>query len=76
MLVEGCSPTKAISYTYFTDDMRQCIRNTPHPWAVLLLEHIIWINWFYTREFEAAVDDGARMEVCCAALCHATLYLG
>jgi hypothetical protein len=61
MLVEGCSPTEEILYTYFTDGMRRRIGNNPRPSAVLLLEHIVWIDRFYNREFAAAVADEARM---------------
>jgi hypothetical protein len=76
MLVEGCSPTEEILYTYFTDGMPRRIGGNPRPSAVLLLEHIVWIDRFYNREFAAAVADEARIEVCRAAICHATSYLG
>jgi hypothetical protein len=73
-LVEGCSPTEEISYTCFTDGMRPRIGDNPRPWAVLLLEHILWIDRFYSREFAAAITDDARIEACRAAICHATSY--
>jgi hypothetical protein len=75
-LVKGCSPAKEISYTYFTDGMRRRIGDNPCPSAVLLLEHIVWIDRFYSREFAAAIRDDAHIEACWAAICHATSYLG
>jgi hypothetical protein len=75
-IVEGCSPTDEISYTYFTDGMRRRLGDNPKPSAVLLLDHILWINRYYTRLYAAAPKDDIRIELCRAAITHATSYLG
>jgi hypothetical protein len=62
MLVEACSPTEEMAYTYFTDGMRRRIGDNPRPSAVLLLEHIVWFDRYYDREFAAAVTDDACIE--------------
>jgi hypothetical protein len=76
MLVEACSPTEEIAYTYFTDGMRRRIGNNPRPLAVLLLDYIVRFDRYYDQEVAAAVTDDARIEACGAAIWHATSYLG
>jgi hypothetical protein len=56
--------------------MRRRIGDNRKPLAVLLLAHILWINRYYTRLYEAAPKDDIRIELCCAAITHATSYLG
>jgi hypothetical protein len=40
-VVEGCSPTDEVAYTFFTDSMKRRIGDNPQPSATLLLHHIL-----------------------------------
>jgi hypothetical protein len=76
VVVEGCSLTDEVVYTFFTDGMRRRLGNNPQPSATLLIRHIVWIDVYYTQMIISAADDNSRIDICRAALTNLFLYLG
>jgi hypothetical protein len=76
LLVEGFSPTDETMCMFFTHGMKRRLGDHPKPSAVLLVEHVIWINKHLDERFLAAPTDAIKIETCRIALTHATAYAG
>jgi hypothetical protein len=76
VMVEGCSPTDEVAYTFFTDGMKRRIGDNPQPSATLLLHHILWINAYFERLYRSADDNNIRIDICRAALTHLFSFVG
>jgi hypothetical protein len=75
-LVQQCSPTDEVVYTYFTEGMKRRMGDHPKPSAVLLLSHMIQIDHHYLDLFRQAPNLQVRIGACRAAVTHLFAYLG
>jgi hypothetical protein len=76
VVVEGCSPTDEVAYTFFTDGMKRRIGDNPQPSATLLLHHLLWINSYFDQLYRSAETIDRRIDICCAAVTHVISFLG
>jgi hypothetical protein len=76
--VDTCSPTDEAGYTFFTDGMKRRLGDHPKPSAVLLLDHIVWLEGYFERLYlECPVDQPeARIRQARAALALIIAYSG
>jgi hypothetical protein len=63
-IVNGCSPTDKVAYTYFTDGLKRRMGDNPKPSTVLLLEHMIWLDRYYDSVFTQATDPLVQISIC------------
>jgi hypothetical protein len=75
-LVQQCSPTEEVAYTYFTEGMKRRMGDHPKPSAVLLLSHMIQIDHHYLDLFRQAPNLQVSIGACRAAVTHLFAYLG
>jgi hypothetical protein len=74
-MVAHCNPTDEMGYTYFTDGMRRRIGDKTHPSAVLLDQHITWMDAHFKAVYLAATDLDVQLETCRAAIANLLAWL-
>jgi hypothetical protein len=75
-VVEGCSPTEELAFTYFTDGLKRRLGDHPKPSAVLLWHHIQWLDKYFLNLFLHATDPVVRANACRAGLTNLLAFLG
>jgi hypothetical protein len=75
-MVEACSPTDQIAYSYFTEGLRRRLGDNPTPSTVLLGSHMKWIDQYYDRLYRNATSAAQRAELSRAGVTHLASYLG
>ena len=64
-----------MGYTYFTDGMRRRIGDKTNPSAVLLDQHIAWMNTHFKFVYLASTDTYVQLETCRAAITNLLAWL-
>jgi hypothetical protein len=59
-MVQACSPTDQVTYTYFTEGMRQRLGNHPKPSTVLTGRHMKWLDTYYRQLLANATQRRER----------------
>jgi hypothetical protein len=75
-LLNACSPTDPVSFTYFTEGLRWRLGDHPVPSTVLTETHMRWINQYYDRLYRSALTRPLRAEFSRAGVTHLSSYLG
>jgi hypothetical protein len=75
MMVPRCNPTNEMSFTYFTNGMRRRLGDKSNLSAVLLDQHITWIDNHLREVFRSAEDEDVRLEMCKAAITNLLAWL-
>jgi hypothetical protein len=76
LLVQACSPTDQVAYTYFTEGMRRRLGDHPQPSTVLTGAHMRWITRYYLSLYLNAKTRTDRKNFSRAAVTHLASYLG
>jgi hypothetical protein len=74
-MVHHCHPTDEMAFTYFTDGMRRRLGDKTNPSAVLLDQHITWIDNHLREVFRSTNDGDLRREMCKAAITNLLAWL-
>jgi hypothetical protein len=75
-IVPACNPTDELVYTVFSDGMKRRIGDKTNPSAVLLDQHVTWMNNHYMESFQAATTLVVLIQVCRAAIANLVAWLG
>jgi hypothetical protein len=75
-IVQACSPTNQVAYTYFTEGMRRRLGDHPQPSTVLTGKHMKWLDTYYRQLFAQAPNRKERAHLSCAGMTHLLSYLG
>jgi hypothetical protein len=65
-MVQACSPTDQVAYTYFTKGMRRRLGDHPIPSAVLTGKHMQWIDACILQAFIRSSHDTPGAGVVCS----------
>jgi hypothetical protein len=74
-VVSACNPTDDLGYTVFSDGMKRRIGDKSFPSAVLLDQHISWMNHHFRNVYNSATDLKVRLETCRAAITNFAAWL-
>jgi hypothetical protein len=74
-MVAHCNPTDEMAYTYFTDGMRRRLGDKTNPSAVLLDQHVTWINKHFRDLYLSSTDIDIRRDTCKAAITNLLAWL-
>jgi hypothetical protein len=74
-VVPACNPTDELGYTIFSDGMKRRIGDKSFPSAVLLDQHVTWMNLHYHQVLEASTDIAVKLETCRAAIANLVGWL-
>jgi hypothetical protein len=74
-VVSACNPTDELVYTVFSDGMRRRIGDKSNPSAILLDQHVSWMNRHFYAAFRSATDPDVRRALCRAAVTNLLAWL-
>jgi hypothetical protein len=75
-VVDGCSPTDEVAYTYFADGMRRRVGDNLKPSMVFLLSHVLSIAKYFATLYHQARTLNARLCMARALITHLFAILG
>jgi hypothetical protein len=75
-IVPACSPTNELGYTVFSDGMKRRIGDKSFPSAVILDQHVSWMNAHFLHVYQSATTLKIRLEMCKAAVINLIAWLG
>jgi hypothetical protein len=76
IVVDGCSPTDELAFTFFADGMKRRLGDHSKPAVPLLDCHVRWMDRYFEDLFKAATSTMLKRDVCCAAVTNLAAWLG
>lgn len=74
-IVAACNPTDELGYTVFSDGMKRRLGDKTFPSAVLLDQHITWMNLHYLDVHGSASSPAVKLDTCRAAITNLMAWL-
>jgi hypothetical protein len=74
-VLPACNPTDELVYTVFADGMKRRIGDKTNPSAILLDQHITWMNRHFIATYQAATALPACLATCRAAITNLLAWL-
>jgi hypothetical protein len=74
-VVSACNPTDELGCTVFSDGMKRRIGDKSFPSAVLLDQHVTWMNLHFHQVFDATKDSAVKLKTCQAAITNLAAWL-
>jgi hypothetical protein len=75
-IVSACNPTDELGYTIFADVMKRPIGDKSFPSAVLLDQHIQWMDPHFQQVVMTGDNFNVRLDACRAAITNLLAWLG
>jgi hypothetical protein len=70
-----CNPTGELGYTFFSDGMKRRLGDKTNPSAILLDQHISWMNSHFQGVYRSAFDLDIQLDTCRAAIANLLAWL-
>jgi hypothetical protein len=74
-VVPSCNPTDELGYTVFSEGMKRRIGDKTTPSAILLDQHITWMNHYFCDLYTSANDLDVKLAACRAAITNLVAWL-